>query len=32
MKKFEVVEKISKSIDFNSRNWKKERIDKYLLK
>ena len=32
MKKFEVVEKISKSIDFNSRNWNKERIDKYLLK
>ena len=32
MKKFEVVKKISKSIDFNSRNWNKERIDKYLLK
>ena len=32
MKKFEVVEKISKSIDFNSRNWNKEKIDKYLLK
>lgn len=32
MKKFEVVEKISKSIDFNSRNWNKEIIDKYLLK
>lgn len=32
MKKFEVVKKISKSIDFNSRNWDKERIDKYLLK
>ena len=32
MKNFEVVEKISKNIDFNSRNWNKERIDKYLLK
>ena len=32
MKNFEVVEKISKNIDFNSKNWNKEKIDKYLLK
>ena len=32
MDKFEVVEKISKNIDYNSRNWNKEIIDRYLLK
>ena len=32
MDKFEVVQKISKNIDYNSRNWNKERIDRYLLK
>ncbi len=32
MERFEVVEKISKNIDYNSRNWNKERIDRYLLK
>lgn len=32
MNKFEVVEKISKNIDYNSRNWNKERINRYLLK
>lgn len=32
MKKFEVAKKISKKIDFNSRNWNKEIIDRYLLK
>lgn len=32
MEKFEVVKKISKQIDFNSRSWNKEKIDKYLLK
>lgn len=32
MEKFEVAKKISKKIDFNSRNWNKEIIDRYLLK
>lgn len=32
MNNFEVVEKISKVIDYNSRGWNKEKIDKYLLK
>lgn len=32
MKKFEVAKKIAKRIDFNSRNWNKEIIDRYLLK
>ena len=32
MNKFEVIEKISKNIDYNSRNWNKEKIDRYLLK
>lgn len=32
MKNYEVVEKISKEIDYNSRNWNKEKIDRYLLK
>ena len=32
MDNFEIVEKISKLIDYNSRSWNKERIDRYLLK
>ncbi len=32
MNNFEVVEKISKLIDHNSRSWNKEKIDRYLLK
>lgn len=32
MDNFEVVEKISKLIDYNSRSWNKEKIDRYLLK
>lgn len=32
MKDYEVIEKISKEIDYNSRNWNKEKIDRYLLK
>ena len=32
MDKFDVVEKISKNIDYNSRNWNREIIDRYLLK
>lgn len=32
MRKFEVVEKISKTIDYNSYRWNKESIDRYLLK
>lgn len=32
MENFEVVEKISKIIDYNSRSWNKEKIDRYLLK
>lgn len=32
MVNFEVVEKISKLIDYNSRSWNKEKIDRYLLK
>lgn len=29
---FEVIKKISKNIDYNSRNWNQEKIDRYLLK
>lgn len=32
MNKFEVLEKNSKNINYNSRNWNKESIDRYLLK
>ena len=32
MENFEVIEKISKLIDYNSRSWNKEKIDRYLLK
>ena len=32
MKDYEIIEKISKEIDYNSRNWNKEKIDRYLLK
>ena len=32
MDNFEIVKKISKLIDYNSRSWNKERIDRYLLK
>ncbi len=32
VKRFEVVEKISKAIDYNSRRWNKEKIDRYLLR
>ncbi len=32
MDNFEVVKKISKLIDYNSRSWNKEKIDRYLLK
>lgn len=32
MDNFEIVEKISKLINYNSRSWNKERIDRYLLK
>lgn len=32
MGNFEVVEKISRIIDYNSRSWNKEKIDRYLLK
>lgn len=32
MKNYEVIEKISKEIDYNSRSWNKEKIDRYLLK
>lgn len=32
MKKFEVVSKVTKTIDYNSRRWNKEIIDRYLLK
>lgn len=32
MKNYEVIEKISTEIDYNSRNWNKEKIDRYLLK
>lgn len=32
MDNFEILEKISKLIDYNSRSWNKERIDRYLLK
>ncbi len=32
MKNYDVVEKISKEIDYNSRSWNREKIDRYLLK
>lgn len=32
MKKFDVAEKISRTIDYNSRRWNKEKIDRYLLR
>ena len=32
MNNFEIVEKFTKLIDFNSRSWNKEKIDRYLLK
>lgn len=32
MDKFEIAEKFSKLIDYNSRSWNKEKIDRYLLK
>ncbi|HAB67324.1 MAG TPA: hypothetical protein DCE23_08155 [Firmicutes bacterium] len=32
MEKYEVVSKISKTIDYNSRRWNKEIIDRYLLR
>lgn len=32
MENFEVVENFSKLIDYNSRSWNKEKIDRYLLK
>lgn len=30
MNNFEVIEKISKLINYNSRSWNKEKIDRYL--
>lgn len=32
MEEFEVIEKFSKIIDYNSRSWNREKIDRYLLK
>lgn len=32
MENFEIIKKITKIIDYNSRSWNKEKIDRYLLK